>query len=173
MDTDSFWKLVDASAAYAKGDNDRFLRSLVELLRTLTPPELIKFQCRFDELRRRSYHWDLWGAAYIMQGGCSDDMFDYWRAWLIAQGREVFDEALANAESLARLKPRHDDDYWFEKFLHTAGEVFEEKTGRSIYDELPKPAHPFPANPTGTKWEEYSDDLERRFPKLWKQFSVR
>ena len=36
-----------------------------------------------------SYRWDLWGAAYLANGGCSDDGFDYFRGWLIGQGRKV------------------------------------------------------------------------------------
>ena len=40
----------------------------------------------------RSYDWNLWGAAYLMKGGCSDDAFDYFRGWLVAQGRRVWSE---------------------------------------------------------------------------------
>jgi hypothetical protein len=31
---------------------------------------------------------DQWGAAYLANGGCSDDGFDYFRGWLIGQGRK-------------------------------------------------------------------------------------
>jgi Protein of unknown function (DUF4240) len=38
-------------------------------------------------LGAESYDWNLWGAVYLMQGGCSDDAFDYFRGWLVMQGR--------------------------------------------------------------------------------------
>ncbi|WFE14091.1 DUF4240 domain-containing protein [Bacillus atrophaeus] len=33
--------------------------------------------------------------------GCSDDTFDYFRGWLIAQGKETFEEVLDDHEYLA------------------------------------------------------------------------
>ena len=46
------------------------------------------------------YTWDLWGVAYILKGGCSDDGFEYFRAWLIARGRDFVAQALADPEGL-------------------------------------------------------------------------
>ena len=46
---------------------------------------------------------DLWGAAYLINGGCSDDGFDHFRGWLMTQGREVFARAVAEPDSLAEL----------------------------------------------------------------------
>ncbi|WP_342210876.1 LysR family transcriptional regulator [Streptomyces sp. DH-12] len=48
-------------------------------------------------------HEPLWAAAYVINGGCSDDGFDYFRGWLIAQGREVFERAVARPGALADL----------------------------------------------------------------------
>ncbi len=36
--------------------------------------------------------------AYIINGGCSDDGFDYFLGWLIAKGRKYFEAALVNPE---------------------------------------------------------------------------
>jgi hypothetical protein len=48
-----------------------------------------------------SYRWDLWGAAYLINGGCSDDGFDYFRGWLLSQGRAIWQATLADPDSLA------------------------------------------------------------------------
>lgn len=40
-------------------------------------------------------------AAYLVNGGCSDDGFDYFRGWLIARGREVFEDVLADPDAIA------------------------------------------------------------------------
>jgi hypothetical protein len=50
-----------------------------------------------------SYREDLWGAAYLINGGCSDDGFDAFRGWLMTQGRTVFARAVAEPDSLAEL----------------------------------------------------------------------
>jgi len=52
---------------------------------------------------RQAYRWDLWGAAYIIGGGCSDDGFIDFQYGLIAKGREIYESALANPDSLADL----------------------------------------------------------------------
>ncbi|MET7745527.1 DUF4240 domain-containing protein [Streptomyces sp. NPDC005385] len=45
----------------------------------------------------------LWAAAYTTNGGCSDDSFDYFRGWLIAPGREIFEHVVADPGALAKL----------------------------------------------------------------------
>ena len=50
-----------------------------------------------------AYHWDLWGAAYLINGGCSDDGFEYFRRWLVLQGRDVFQAAVSNPDTLAEV----------------------------------------------------------------------
>ena len=37
----------------------------------------------------------------MINGGCSDDGSDYFRAWLMLQGRETFGQAVADPDSLA------------------------------------------------------------------------
>jgi hypothetical protein len=39
-----------------------------------------------------------------MNGGCSDDGFEYFRAWLLAQGRDTFEKALEDPDTLAALE---------------------------------------------------------------------
>ncbi|WP_411152717.1 DUF4240 domain-containing protein [Streptomyces sp. A30] len=42
----------------------------------------------------------LWATPYMINGGCSDDGFDYFRGRLIVQGRDPFEQALANPGAL-------------------------------------------------------------------------
>lgn len=49
--------------------------------------------------------YGLWDAASIMVEWCSDDGFIDFRAWLIAQGREVYLAALKDPDSLADVEP--------------------------------------------------------------------
>lgn len=41
------------------------------------------------------------GAAYLINGGRSDDGFDHFRGWLLTQGRATWQAALAEPDSLA------------------------------------------------------------------------
>src|SRR5437868_5917368 len=84
-----------------------------------------------------SYRSDLWGAAYIMRDGCSDDGFDYFRGWLIAQGEAVFAEALRNPESLAMVQRSDDEEAECEFLLYAALEAYEARTSK----EMPREMH--------------------------------
>lgn len=171
MDVIGFWKLVDDAARNSKGANRAFLRLIRRDLEKLPPPELVEFKSRFEEHMDRAFHWDLWGAASIMRGGCSDDGFEYFRAWLISRGQAVFEAALRNAESLSTQSS--DDDFEFEDFIYVAVDVYEKKTGKDLYEELPVRILPGGMDPAGTRWSDDSDGLERRFPVLWAKFRSR
>jgi hypothetical protein len=45
----------------------------------------------------------LWAAAYVINGGCSDDGSDYFHGWLILQGKDVFERVVADPDSRAEL----------------------------------------------------------------------
>ncbi|HHQ6600568.1 TPA: DUF4240 domain-containing protein [Serratia fonticola] len=77
------------------------MQALDSALRQLSPEELIAFKKRFTELHNQAYRWDLWAAAYIMGGGCSDDGFMDFRDWLISRGQSVYEAALINPDTLA------------------------------------------------------------------------
>src|SRR5687768_11710084 len=84
MSRGRFWKVVEEARSGAR-DDQVFLQRLAAHLQTLKPPEIVDFERHFRQLHADSYRWELWGAAYLVQGGCSDDCFEYFRAWLIAQ----------------------------------------------------------------------------------------
>jgi hypothetical protein len=51
----------------------------------------------------------------LINGGMSDDGFTDFRYWLISRGRDVYERALADPDSLTcpRLIARHDPASWF------------------------------------------------------------
>jgi hypothetical protein len=50
-----------------------------------------------------SYRSPLWAAAYVINGGCSDDGFENFRSRLITQGRQVYERTVADPDTLADL----------------------------------------------------------------------
>jgi uncharacterized protein DUF4240 len=74
---------------------------LAARLRELPPAEIAAFDHIRDDLLAESYRWDLWGAGYLINGGCSDDGFDSFRGWLFGQGAVTFQDALRDPDALA------------------------------------------------------------------------
>ncbi len=161
MQTDIFWKLIeksklDANDCAGQADN------LSQLLDELEPQEIISFDEHFNQKLVETYRWDLWAVAYIVNGGASDDGFLYFRGWLIAQGKDYFELALANPENAAKNAVVGDFNEC-EDILYVARRAYEEKTGDEIPIMLAEPPQP-----VGESWEE--DDVEQKFPKLAQKF---
>ena len=96
-------KIVEEVHEASKGDMDRKCELLRDRLAGFSKEEVTAFSDHFDQAWGDAYTWELWGAAYVIQGGCSDDSFSDFRATLISLGREVYSKALADPESLADL----------------------------------------------------------------------
>ena len=170
MDVTQFWNIVESSKAASGASHDNHVELLAEHLSALPPDEVISFQQIFDDLTDRAYSWDLWRAAYIIGGGCSDDGFIDFRSWLISMGRDTYTRALNDPESLADvdLGPDGEEDAFFEDFAYVPARVYTARTGRSL--EYPRAAHP--SEPSGAEWEEGTEDLARRFPRLSARYQV-
>jgi hypothetical protein len=166
MDRAAFWKIIDTSRRQARGDVDDQLEILPELLSRLSVKEILDFDRIFTEYWVRAYTWELWAAAYIIGGGCSDDGFMDFRGWLISRGEKVYEAALADPQSLTRVV-KVDDECQIEGFQYVARQVWEQKTGKDTGD-FPDTGVSVPLDPTGKAWEE--DDLEQHYPKLWKKY---
>jgi hypothetical protein len=164
MTRDEFWQLIDSTRP--KGVWAAMHSGFVELkLETLPEEEIISFDRHFWEVMAESCRWDLWGAAYIVNGGCSDDGFVYFRAWLISQGKRYYEKCLRDPEAVGARAER-DDRTEDEEFMHCAAEAYREKTGR----ELPPAEVPGVPEPAGQRWDEA--DLPKLYPKLAKKFGL-
>ncbi|MFF3402538.1 DUF4240 domain-containing protein [Streptomyces sp. NPDC002659] len=97
MDLDAFWYVVES----AREDGKPFDEALVDRLAERSGTEILGFQERFDELDSAVDRWDVWAAAYLIGGGCSDDSFMDFRAGLIALGRDWYEKAAQSPDSLA------------------------------------------------------------------------
>jgi len=135
MEEDLFWAIVRKSLKY-KGNQTQQERYLIKILRKLTPTQIIGFRLRTDKLLYDSYTSEMWCAAYIMNGGCSDDWFEYFRNWVISRGKRVFYKVLNNPDSLVALVEKGREDYEFEGFWYVALAAFARKTRKDLYDYI-------------------------------------
>ena len=120
----------------------------------LSPTELIAFEHTFTRYFHQAYDWKLWAAAYLIHGGCSDDGFMDFRAWLIGQGETTYQNILDYPDMLAEMVEDEDDLYELESqdIWSVAVNVYQDKTGS---DHMPTDANAdFPTEPKGKAWEE-------------------
>jgi hypothetical protein len=173
MQDETFWRIVE-EASRASEEPDGVLEGLRRALRNLALDDVVSFELTFRRLLNEAYNWDLWGAAYVIHGGCSDDGFEYFRRWLVSRGRETYEAALSNPDSLAErdVSPTGPDGCWeFEEFYYVAMEVFEEKGGEGdVRDQSEAEAGLGGAGPSGEAFQEDADHLKARYPKLWQRF---
>ncbi|MFI9834039.1 DUF4240 domain-containing protein [Streptomyces sp. NPDC051913] len=170
MDETEFWELVDATREAAEGDPEEQADLLVDRLLQLDPEMVLDFARHFEARYNRAYTWDLWGAAWLLLDGASDDAFDFFRCWLIGQGREVYEGAVHAPDSLADLLGDFDEeiDGDGEELGYAADEAYEQLTG-AVAPDLGIP--PAPSEPEGTPVDFESDQvLAERYPKLWERF---
>ena len=160
MNVDEFWNIVDGSRADSQEEQ---IEKLYNQLAQLAKTEVIDFFRHYYQFLQQAYTWKLWGAAHVINGGCSDDWFAYFRDWLIAQGRAVYEKALIDPESLSEVATPEEAD--FEDFRYVMHEVFQDRFEQDI-EEVPELVELSESKdiPDGTAWEE--DELDTLFPKL-------
>ena len=132
MEKQQFWSIIGKSSQEPSGNRDTQLATLRRELEALTPDEIVGFQRCFDECLAEAYHWDLWGAAYVIGQGCSDDGFQDFRAWLISKGEAVYRKALKDPDTLVESVADSDDACQFEEFQYVASQVWEQKTRKDL-----------------------------------------
>ena len=135
MSLDEFWEIF---SLYGKDEKEakRVLKGRKKA-----------YSKHYNECLLKAHSWDLWGAAYVIYGGCSDDSFTDFKGGLLLQGREVFEKAIADPESLMELSDRTLKDLMNQEF-GSSGEI----------------------EPSGEPWEENEEDLKARYPRLWARF---
>jgi hypothetical protein len=162
MNTDQFWQLNENLPS------ETAALVIEERLAKLDPAEIISYQAHFSAAFIQAYQWKLWGAAYIIDGGCSDDGFIDFRYGLIARGRGVFEAALLDPDSLVNIADDSDEGYIpNEDFGYVARQVYEKKTGK----EMPSIETIHPLNPSDDDWDFDDEELNaQKLPKLWAKF---
>lgn len=178
MNHNGFWPLIEGARSASGGHCARQVDALAQALRGHSPQEILDFRKILGELLDRAYRYELWAAAYLINGGCSDDGLVYFLGWLIAQGRDVYQAALEDPDSLvshplvASLDARY-GSLWCEQLLSVADRAYETVTGHE------PPAEPNAevaaaddsARPIGEDFDfDDPEQMRRRYPRLWARF---
>lgn len=164
MTADEFWDHIRATR---RRDPEEHVERLVARLAKLPADEISAFGRVWYERLAAAYTNRLWGAAYLINGGCSDDGFEYFRNWLMLQGRRVYEAALADPDTLADVVWEPDEA---EHECYPAQDAYARATGADInatYAALGKLAPDREAD-LGESWD-FDDEVEmkRRYPRLF------
>ncbi|PGY06604.1 DUF4240 domain-containing protein [Bacillus sp. AFS031507] len=179
MNKTEYWNLIEQSKSFKEDQ----VEWLTEELSKKSIDEIVDFEFIFESYMKESYQSHLWGAAYLIMGGCSDDSFDYFRGWLISQGQEVYEKTLKDPEFLANyITDENLGDEGvpeYEDFLNVGFDAYTLKKGgdpevwdEDLYDEmLELLSQKGLVDNTEIEfdWED-EDDLEEMFPNLWERF---
>jgi hypothetical protein len=174
MPAEKFWRIIKCTVE-SNDDPGAQVNALRTALRELTLEEIVSFEMAFRRFLNKAYTWDLWGAAYVIHGGCSDDGFEYFRRWLVSRGHDVYEAALADADSLAELEtqPGPHGVWEFESIYYVARNVFKEKGGEGdVRDYSEREAGLGGPGPSGEPFDDDEEHLMRRYPKLWRRFGT-
>lgn len=135
LDEDRFWEVVAKSLAESN-DEEEQRDFLISEISKLSPEDMVGFRLRTDKLLYDTYTSEMWCAGYILNGGCSDDGFEYFRNWVISRGKETYYKAKENPDSLINEVSEDQDEYEFESFWYVALDAFKNKTGKELYDYI-------------------------------------
>ena len=172
MRTDDFWAVIDRATADRPGSPDEVAKRAVADLGTRDPDEIVAWGRHLDKVMAASAKEDLWAAAYLINGGCSEDGFDNFRGWLIAHGRDVVAKAVREPDSLADLPTvqaaaTSGAVFEAEEVLGIAAGAYQQATGDEMPPSEAPPGRPDPA----MLWDfDNEEEMQKRLPRLSELF---
>ncbi len=174
MKADAFWSVIER----ARGDAAR----VTEQIATMSPVEIAEWHATYYRLHNALHRRELWGAAHLIlggccsqwddsyRGGCSDDGFHYFKAWVIGKGRAAYEAALRDPDALEPFVTETDlDELCANEPLSYAAEEAYERAGGDRGALAEKRNSNEGEEPSGERIAEV--DLPRRFPALGKRFA--
>ncbi|WP_067826074.1 DUF4240 domain-containing protein [Actinomadura kijaniata] len=166
MTEDEFWEIIDGCRAASGGDFVEQVRLQHERLAQMSVEELVAFGTYWDAADDVAFDWGVWDAAALMLGGCGDDLFGDFRAWLVAQGRSALLAVAGEPDSLVDLADRWTDLTYgaAETLNYQVFSVYEEKTGSC---EMPQFGSSEPRDLTGSPGKIATRELAfQYYPRL-------
>lgn len=168
MTHEGFWQIVADTCGSDPYTAEEWDTKLTDALAKWPADEIVNWNHIFDDLAKKAYRIDLWAAAYLIRGGASDDGFYYFRCWLIGMGKAIYENAIADPDSLADVATPN----WYAEGIEAEAEIYAAAheawmrvTGND-YDAA-YPARNESAELVGDDWD-FDDDAEmkKRLPRL-------
>ena len=170
MDVEQFWKLIEKTHQISQGAPRKQADLLVDELAKLSEADILSYQSILDDMVDKAYIGELWDVAFILASGwgCSDDGFEYFRAWLIGQGKDLYENALSDPESLVEVVEFGQETQW-EVLLYVAVYAYELSTHKDIFEAMSNIKRDEPPQLKGALMKGLEEKLAR-FPKATAKF---
>ncbi len=177
MSKSDLWELIAGAKKECGQNMDASSQWLAGQLIARGPQQTQDFHDILNGYLNLSYQYGLWTAASLMcENGCSDDGFIDFRAWLIAQGEEVYMAALADPDSLADVEAY--GGCQFEELLYTGNETMKHLTGKDAYENTDPDAYKALTAALkkdivygeGVNYPYEWDEIEAYFPRLCEKY---
>ena len=168
MRTDDFWAVIARATADRPATPGEVAKRAVAELAEHDPEEIVAWGRHLDKVMVASGTEDLWAAANVIHGGCSEEGFDAFRGWLIAHGRDAVARSVKSPDSLAAVavvKAAADTGAVFEaaEVLSIAAEAYQQATGGAMPEEDRPQTRPDVAD----LWDfDDEEEMQRRLPRL-------
>ena len=180
MNRDRFWTIIESARISAAASGSPFDESLVDHLSGCPSQEILEYAERFDEVHGALYRWNVWAAAYLIGGGCSDDSFMDFRAGVIASGRAWYERTVLDPDDLAEhpdvveaASARSDEALFYEDVNYAASDAFQRVAGsaEAFYEAWagyrPADGQGSVATDMGEDFDfDDTDEMHRRLPRL-------
>lgn len=164
MNEQIFWAIIQRAHDQSQGSMYAKCEAITTEIAKLSEEDALAFSELFDAMMDKAYTWSLWGAAYLINGGCEEEAFSDFRAALISRGQEAFEQAITSPDSLA--DGDFDEYAWvLESYESAVAEGIEAVLGFE-----PERKHSHPDQPAGEKWAE--KNLNQLYPKIAKKLSA-
>jgi hypothetical protein len=124
MDEDVFWRIIKLFNWKKLGDDDAVLEPAIKALSKMSIDDIKRFE---DIMTEKLHALDsrAHAKAGMFDDFFSDDGFLYQRCVVVANGKQVFEEILADPDQMPQ-------DSEFECLLYLAGSAYERKTGEEF-----------------------------------------
>jgi hypothetical protein len=165
MTNDQFWQIIETAHRKAAGDPWEQGAIVGVALEELSEDEILSFDQILQGMLQRAYTFDLMMASFIILSHTSEDIFEDFRAWLILQGRNRFENAVQWPDTIAQFLRRSDVlRINGESLLMAPATAYEHVTGKDdFYDrvgDIPDPV-------VVQDWPDTRARFRRRFPALY------
>lgn len=134
MNRQLFWEIIEKAKNGSRGNMNRQRDMLIGQLSQFSDEDILNFyaiQCFYYDAADKER---VVIACAIVNDGTTDDGFEYFRGWLIAQGETVYKSVLLNPDNLADVCEPSGQLFYFEEMSYIAREAYNKKHG--IVDDI-------------------------------------
>jgi len=161
----TFWELIENVK-----DSETAARDIQEILRVLPSEELVSFRWHFENLFLIAQRMSLFQAAYLLIGHCNEEIFNDFVSSLITKGKNTFEEALNDPDSI--VKYCDDSNVTDDVVRYLPEWIYKENFDQRLPDSFWNAPGKYPASeirefPVDENWD-FDNESENRkhLPKL-------